>query len=113
MSLARGEAQIRFGMSVLADALRQYGQNNNGQFPTDLIQLTPYFKSPVDDAVLQDWTILPKSGLPSGSREQEFWHEDWVITQIAPINAERDQRCFVGLKSMGLGSGASDWGPVP
>jgi hypothetical protein len=89
--------------------LRQFGKNNNGQFPTDLSQLTPYFKSPVDDAVLQDWTILPKSSLPRAMRVQE----DWVITQKAPVNAERDQRVAVGLKSMCLGSGAGDWGPLP
>ena len=109
MSTARSGAQIEFAMSVLSDALRQFGKNNNGQFPTDLSQLTPYFKSPVDDAVLQDWTILPGSSLPGAMRVQE----DWVITQKAPVNAERDQRVAVGLKSMCLGSGAGDWGPLP
>jgi len=113
MSTARSGAQIEFAMSVLSDALRQYGKNNNGQFPADLSQLTPYFKAPVDDAVLQDWTILPKSSLPSGSRVQEHWGEDWVITQKAPVNAGRDQRFLLGLMGMAVGTGAEDWGPIP
>ena len=110
MSSARSSAQIQFAMSVLYDALGQYGKNNSGQFPTDLSQLTPYFKSPVDDSVLQDWAILPGSNLPGALRSDD----DWVITQRAPVDAERDQRVVFGLKSMHLGrGGASDWGPLP
>jgi len=82
MSSARSSAQSRFATSMLQDALRQYGKNNSGQFPTDLSQLTPYFISPVDDSVLQDWTILPGSSLPGTMRSDE----DWVITQKAPVN---------------------------
>lgn len=110
MSSARSSAQSRFATSMLQDALRQYGKNNSGQFPTDLSQLTPYFISPVDDSVLQDWTILPGSSLPGTMRSDE----DWVITQKAPVNGERDQRVVFGLKSMRLGrGGASDWGSLP
>jgi hypothetical protein len=110
MSSARSKAQIHFARTTLGDALRQYGKNNNGQFPTDLSQLASYFKSPVDDSVLRDWTILPTSSLPSEMRVEE----DWVITQKAPINAEQDQRVVVGLKTMQLGTGGTNqWGPVP
>jgi hypothetical protein len=41
-------AQVHFGLNVLEGALRQYGRDNNGQFPTDLSQLAPYLKSPGD-----------------------------------------------------------------
>jgi RNA polymerase sigma factor (sigma-70 family) len=110
MSSARSKAQIRFAMTPLGDALRQYGKDNNGQFPTDLSQLASYFKSPVDDSVLQDWTILPTSSLPSQMRVEE----DWVITQKAPIDAEQDQRVVVGLKFGHMGTGGTNqWGPVP
>jgi RNA polymerase sigma factor (sigma-70 family) len=109
MSSARGMAQIHFAGTVLGDALRQYGKDNNGQFPTELSQLAPYFKSPVDASVLRDWTILPTSSLPSEMRV----HEDWVITQKAPVNAALDQRIVVGLKFTHLGSGGNQWGPAP
>jgi hypothetical protein len=110
MSSVRSGAQIRFAHSVLDHALEQYGKNNGGQFPTDLSQLTPYFKSPVDDSVLANWTILPASSLPTGMRVDE----DWVITQKAPVNAELDQRVVIGMKTSRLGSGGTnDWVRVP
>jgi len=110
LSSARGTAQIRFSMGALSNALREYGKSNQGQFPTDLSQLTPYFQSPVDDSVLQGWAILPTRSLPAGLRVDE----DWVITQKAPMDAERDQRIVVGLKVTRLGSGGSnDWVRVP
>lgn len=110
MSSARGTAQIVFAMTTLADALRQYGKSNNGQFPTDVSQLTPCFKSPVDDSVLQDWTILRTSSLPSEMRGAD----DWVITQKAPVDEEFDQRVVVGLNTTRLGTGgANQWVRVP
>jgi hypothetical protein len=110
MSSARGTAQIVFAMTTLADALRQYDKSNNGQFPTDVSQLTPYFKSPVDDSVLQDWTILRTSSLPSEMRGAD----DWVITQKAPVDEEFDQRVVVGLNTTRLGTGgANQWVRVP
>ena len=105
MSLARGRAQQHFAMD-LSNALQQYGKNNNGQFPTDLSQLTSYFKSPVDDSVLQGWTILPGSSLPSEMQVEG----DWVMTQKVPINAELDQRWVVGLKGVRTGR---QWRTVP
>jgi len=106
LSSARNKAQHYFAMSILDDALRKFGKNNNGQFPTDLSQLVPYFKSPVDASVLQRWSILPTSSLPSGMRVDE----DWVITQKAPVNAALDQRVVVGMKDTQLGTGSTnDW----
>ena len=106
MSSARGSAQNQFAMGLLYPALREFSKNNNGQFPTDLSQLAPYFKSPVDNSVLQDWTILPGSSLPSALRSDEAW----VITQKAPVNPQWDQRMVIGLKSGHLGTGPGQWG---
>jgi type II secretory pathway pseudopilin PulG len=109
MSLARDKAQLDFAMRTLSNALHDYGKNNNGQFPTDLSQLAPYFPAPVDAAVLQDWVILPTASLPAHLRVAE----DWVITQKAPIDAARDQRFVIGLKNTRLGrSGTNDWARV-
>jgi hypothetical protein len=91
----------------LGNALRKYGNDNNGQFPTDLSQLTSYFKSPVDD-VLQGWMILPGGSLPSSMRM--VGEPEWVITQKAPINAELDQRWVVAPNGIRTGR---EWGTVP
>jgi hypothetical protein len=47
-------------------ALQKYVQTHNSQFPTDLTQLQPYFNSPVDDAVLGRWQIVPVSDFAEG-----------------------------------------------
>ena len=88
----RANAEMRvFG--TLSSALRKYAQENNGQFPTDLSQLKPYFKSPIDDAILQRYEILPASNLVSELQPGG----DWVITQKAPVNAALDLRSAIGL----------------
>lgn len=110
MSSARTKARIHFAKSMLINALHQYGNNNNGQFPTALSQLASYFNPPVDESILQDWTILPTTSLPSELRGDEAR----VITQKAPINAELDQRIVVGLTTWHLGTGGTnDWVHVP
>jgi len=95
MRLARANGEDRFH-SMMFRALRQYAKENAGQFPTDLAQLKPYFKSPIDDAILQRYEILPASHLvnelqPGG---------DWVITQKAPVNNELDIRVAIGLTNI-------------
>jgi hypothetical protein len=94
ISSARNRAQVHFALNVLEGALRQFGRDNNGQFPTDLSQLAPYLKSPVDASALQSWAILPASSF-SGRLQLD---EDWVITQKALVNAALDRRVVVGMK---------------
>jgi hypothetical protein len=106
LSSARSKAQIRFAHGMLEPALRQYGKNNQGQFPTDLSQLAPYFKPPADASLLQGWAIRPTSSLPSQMRLEE----DWVITQKAPVNAAMDQRIVLGMKNSRTGMRTTnDW----
>jgi RNA polymerase sigma factor (sigma-70 family) len=87
---ANAEGQV---FSTLWAALRKYGQDHAGQFPADLAELRPYFKTPIDDAILQRYQIIPASSLvtelqPGG---------DWVITQKAPVNPTLDLRMAYGL----------------
>src|ERR1035437_7217689 len=49
---------------LVQPALQKYVQTHDSQFPTDLAQPHPYFKSPVDDAVLERWKIAPVSEFP-------------------------------------------------
>jgi hypothetical protein len=105
MSQARSRAQLDFAL-ILSDALHEYGKNNNGQFPTAVSQLGPYFKSPVDDSVLQDWTILPTRSLASEIRVDG----DMAITQKAPVDAELDQAVAVSLMGTQVGMhGTNQW----
>ena len=95
MRMARANAEMPFH-SMMFRALRQYAKENAGQFPTDLSQLKPYFKSPIDDAILQRYEIVPTGSLvtelqPGG---------DWAITQKSPVNDALDVRFAIGLTNM-------------
>ena len=72
-------------------ALRQYIQANNGQFPTDLSQLQPYFNPPVDAAILPRWQILPAADFPNTSAGTV-----WVVTQKAAVDDEYDECLVLG-----------------
>ena len=91
-------AEQNFVSDVLRPALLEFAAANQGQFPADIHQLKPYFKSPAEEAVLQRWVVLPKSSLAPGLREQ--LNEEWFITERAPVNRALDQRTLCGLKSV-------------
>jgi hypothetical protein len=101
-------AEENFGADVLKPALEKYAKGNDGQFPGDVSQLKPYFKSPVDDAILQRWEVLPKRRLFRDLQAQ--LDEDSYITQRAPVNAALDQRILYGLKKgHSFADGPPDW----
>jgi len=52
----RNSAKQEFATTVQS-ALGNYAQANNGQLPTDLSQLQPYFAPPLDDSVAQRYEI--------------------------------------------------------
>ncbi len=62
IGLLRGEAEGRF-ISMAFKALKQYANANNGEFPSEILQLQPYFRSPVDEAILQRYEIVPANSL--------------------------------------------------
>jgi RNA polymerase sigma factor (sigma-70 family) len=91
----RSAGQGKFA-SLAQPALGNYLKANNGQFPTDLAQLQPYFASPVDGAILQRYEIIPAaqlSGLGMGG--------DWVITTKAPVDIEYDSQVGIGPNGHG------------
>ena len=98
MSLARQVGEQNFVNDNLHPALQKFAQDNNGHFPGDLAQLKPYFKSAVDDPVLERWAVLPRSKLTRAVTLHMQPDENWVITQKAPVNASLDQRTFCSLK---------------
>lgn len=99
--LARAASNLRANaemdvMGSLSSALRKFGKNNGGQFPTDLSQLTPYFKTPIDDDILQRYEIVPANSLVAGLQPGG----DLVITEKAPVNADLDLRMACSLTGM-------------
>jgi RNA polymerase sigma factor (sigma-70 family) len=106
----RSTGEFKFITTLLNPALTQYAQANNGQFPTDLVQLKPYFPSPVEDAILERWEIAPAKTV----RTDNFG--DTIITQKAAVDEDFDPRYAVGLKgfaSAGVDTaGHNGWGVV-
>ena len=92
MSGLRLEAATRFGM-VVQDALRRYAEANNGQFPTDISRLEPYFNPPVESDVLQRYEVVSTIYLSQNTAGLG----DWAITQKAPVEEPGDLRIAVGF----------------
>ena len=64
-------------------ALKRYLDDNNGQFPTAVSQLQPYFESPADPAILERYEIVPPRNNTDGA---------WRIGLKAPVDEEFDKR---------------------
>jgi hypothetical protein len=78
-------------MPLVQAALKQYLQANPGQIPTDLSQIQPFFKPPVEEAVLQRWQIVPTENYPLcdvGSK--------WVVSQRAAVDEDYDSCAVFG-----------------
>lgn len=88
-----GEGKVA---TLLKKALTGYMQSSNGQLPTDLAQLQPYFDSPLDDAILQRWEIAPANIIQSLRMGG-----DVVITQKAPVDEVFDTRFGIGPHGFG------------
>lgn len=98
-SQLRHDAENNFAANYLKPALTRYSKANDGKFPTDLSQLQPYFKSPVDDAVLDRWQIAQPSVVPN------LGMGNMIITEKAAVDDVLDQRMAIGLN----GYGTTDW----
>jgi RNA polymerase sigma factor (sigma-70 family) len=96
LRIARANAERPYQWTMF-HALQQYAKDNNGQFPRDLSQLKPFFKSPIDDAILTRYQIVPATSLVGKLQVGG----DWLITQKAPINEALDFRASIGLTDMG------------
>jgi hypothetical protein len=80
-------------------ALMQYTRANGGRLPDDILQLKPYFKSTVDDAILQQYQLLytgKVSDVPPGQ---------WLITEKSPLRHGFDSTFRVGYDAYGVEHG--------
>lgn len=92
----RWSARNKFSQLV-QPALQKYVQTHNSQFPTDLAQLRPYLKSPVDDAVFERWKIVPASEFPGILSQGSNGEATHVVTQreALSIDEANDQRWLI------------------
>jgi hypothetical protein len=81
------DAAIGKFVAAAQPALKHYLADNNGQFPTALSQLKPYFESPVDQAILDRYEIITSESYPY----QQFQGE-WIIVLKAPVDEPFDAR---------------------
>jgi hypothetical protein len=100
-SMARGWAENRLVNDVLHPALQQYARDHNGQPPSQLSELRPYFTTSVDEAVLRRWEIVPANQLADYMARQALSPgEDRLVALKAPINPELDMPTVCGLKKV-------------
>ena len=96
LSALRGAGEQKFVSTLLQPALKEYGRVNNGQLPADLSQLLPYFKSPVDAAILQRWEVAPAETVKALGLGG-----DVIITQKAAVDDVYDTRYGIGPNGFG------------
>jgi hypothetical protein len=88
-----GENQFILAMQK---ALGGYSQQNNGQFPSDLAQLAPFFETAPDEAMLQRYAIAPASSIPNMKVGG-----DWLITVKNPVDEQYDSLWALGTQGFG------------
>jgi RNA polymerase sigma factor (sigma-70 family) len=97
----RNAAESKFTAKTYP-ALQAYLKASGGAFPSDLSQLQPWFKSPMDSDMLERWEIVPASNYP------QFATKDWLITQKAAVDEVRDTRIWMGTNGHGGVGGGFD-----
>ncbi|HEU0039199.1 MAG TPA: hypothetical protein VFR76_07990, partial [Verrucomicrobiae bacterium] len=109
MSIIRANAESRV-LDILSGALRKYGAANNGQFPHELPQLSAYFRSPIENSILERYEIVRADSLVSKLQQGD----EWVITQKAPVDETWDLRFTIGMTSGGMADSrvTNRWGQI-
>jgi RNA polymerase sigma factor (sigma-70 family) len=76
LSDVRLRAQARF-LDKAGPALQKYLAANGNQFPTEVLQLKPFFEEPPGDDILQHYQVVPVSSNPLAGPSDR---DGWVIT---------------------------------
>ncbi|MGO8927379.1 MAG: hypothetical protein ACLQU3_10885 [Limisphaerales bacterium] len=77
-------------LDIVKNALNQYVAANNGQLPSDLSQLSPYFGSSVDPAMLQRYQVLQTGNLV------DYPEAEPLVGEKAPVDADYDYLFQIG-----------------
>ncbi len=91
--------QLAKNRMPMGQALANFTQANNGQLPTDLAQLKPYFKSALGDSTLDDATlstILARYKLLHTGNLGDLPPNTWIVAEIAPVDKDYDSRAKFG-----------------
>jgi len=92
-------------------ALRAYAQANNGQPPTDMPQLKPYFGTAVDDSVLQRYQLGDGGTVAELAAPQDA--HDEVYYQIGPNSINSSSRDEDALQPAVAAFSAANNGQAP
>ncbi|NOS71074.1 MAG: sigma-70 family RNA polymerase sigma factor [Verrucomicrobia bacterium] len=95
-SKLRSHAENSF-LSKVQGALTKFLESNKEEFPTDLSKLKPFFESPVSEAMLERYEVVPTTSL----RLKPSEYGDWLIALKYPIDQEYDQRWYILTNGMG------------
>ncbi|HWH68211.1 MAG TPA: hypothetical protein VNT26_02445, partial [Candidatus Sulfotelmatobacter sp.] len=82
----RRAAQQNFA-PLLQGAMRGYLYASLGQHPTNLAQIVPFFKPPLDPAMVEGWQIVPGEKYGMGS--------ELTVTQRSAVDKDREARVFL------------------
>jgi hypothetical protein len=85
--------------SLMSEALKRYLKSNDGKFPADAAQLKPYFEPPMDDAILERYTVLPATDITNMGLTMR--QADFLITEKAPVDVDYDARFVIGAIGRG------------
>jgi myosin heavy subunit len=104
-------AAKQFFTRQMWQALRKYVQSSNGQLPTDVSQLKPYFEVPVHDTTLARYRMI-RTGNAGDLQPDEM-----IVAEKAAVDDEYDELFQIGLygqRFQGVGkktgeNGASSW----
>jgi len=80
----RNSAKQAFG-NMTREALKKYAEANNGLLPADLSQLKPYFETPVEDSILQRYSLLQTGKLADVPQSEYLFAE-----KAPPVDDEYD-----------------------
>jgi len=93
LSVLRERAIDRFLGEMMTPAIRKFLAANGGLLPADLLQLKPYFETPVTDEMLQRYKLL-QAGKPNEDED--------LVRLIAHVDEEYDSNHRMSLNgSMG------------
>ena len=97
MSNLRGNAELR-ALDIMLGALQKYAAANGGQMPQQLSDLSPYFRAPLEQDILDRYEIVPATSLVQPLQVGG----DWLITEKTPVDAVLDIRTSMGLTGGGM-----------
>jgi hypothetical protein len=94
LSKVRQKAKTQFAELATA-AFNDYYAATRGSAPTDPAQLLPYFKTPIDAALLQRYQLVPSSTVQSLMEIGPV-----LLSEKAPVDRQYDTHFYIGRKGV-------------